>query len=92
MKKISLFLSMVAFVSFVAITPAVAQKVPQKATTAQTAQPAATKACCADPKSATCAKGTAACTKGSATCTKGADCKACPADKAKKATTAQKTK
>lgn len=52
MKKINLFLSMVAFVSFVAITPVSAQNAPKTTTTTQ---PAAKKACCAD--AATCTKG-----------------------------------
>lgn len=52
MKKVSLFLSMIAFVSFVAIAPVSAQSAPKKATTTQ---PTAKKACCADPSAAKCA-------------------------------------
>ena len=52
MKKVSLFLSMIAFVSFVAIAPVSAQSAPKKVTTAQ---PTAKKACCADPSAAKCA-------------------------------------
>lgn len=49
MKKISLLLSMVAFASFVAITPVSAQKVtPKKATTVQATPAPAKKACCAN--------------------------------------------
>ncbi|MDP4289922.1 MAG: hypothetical protein Q8908_02485 [Bacteroidota bacterium] len=55
MKKISLLLSMLAFVSFVAITPATAQNAtPKKNATAQAANPKAKKACCADPKTCKC--------------------------------------
>ena len=46
MKKVSLFLSMIAFVSFVAVAPVSAQSAPKKVTTAQ---PAPKKACCGDP-------------------------------------------
>ena len=60
MKNVSLFLSMIAFVSFVAISPASAQTAPKKVTTAQ---PVVKKACCSDPTAATCTK------KDSKTCT-----------------------
>jgi D-alanyl-D-alanine carboxypeptidase len=70
MKKISLFLSMIAFVSFVAIAPVSAgNPVTKKATTAQPAKtpakaPAAKKACCADAQTGK--------------CTMGKDAKTCP--------------
>jgi D-alanyl-D-alanine carboxypeptidase len=60
MKKISLLLSMLAFVSFVAITPVSAGKpaTTKKAPTAQTTPaPAAKKACCADAKKGKCCMG-----------------------------------
>ena len=66
MKKISLLLSMIAFVSFVAIAPVSAGSpvTTKKATTVQPAPAAkkacctdAKKACCTDPKTCKCAKG-----------------------------------
>ena len=57
MKKISLLLSMLAFVSFVAITPVSAGNpvTTKKAPTAQTTKaPAAKKACCKDEKAGKC--------------------------------------
>ena len=67
MKKVSLLLSMIAFVSFVAITPVSAGNpvTNKKAPTAKATTPApAKKACCAD---ATTGK-----------CTMGKDAKTCP--------------
>ena len=67
MKKISLLISMLAFVSFVAIAPVSAGNpvTTKKATTAQTTKaPAAKKACCADAKTGK--------------CTMGKDAKTCP--------------
>jgi hypothetical protein len=69
MKKISLFLSMIAFVSFIAIGSVSAKTDPvkpvvKKATTTKTVKPASTKACCAD--------------AGTAKCTMGKDGKVCP--------------
>ena len=65
MKKISLLLSIIAFVSFVAITPVSAGNpvTTKKVTTAQPAH-AAKKACCADAKTGK--------------CTMGKDAKTCP--------------
>ena len=64
MKKVSLLLSMIAFASFVAITPVSAQKAaPKKATTAQATQPSAKKACCANAKAGKCTMA-----KGGKTC------------------------
>ena len=72
MKKVSLLLSMMAFVSFVAITPVSAgNPVPtKKAPTAQATTPApAKKACCA--------------AAGTGKCTMGKDAKTCPEMKTK---------
>ncbi len=64
MKKISLILSIIAFASFVAITPVSAQKVtPKKATTAQVTSAPAKKACCAN------ANGKCTMAKNGKTCT-----------------------
>ena len=76
MKKVSLFLSMLAFASFVAITPVSAQKVtPKKVVTAQVAPAPAKKACCANGK-----------------CTMGKDGKACTGMKKTTAAVAPKAK
>ena len=80
MKKISLLLSMLAFVSFVAITPVSAGNpvTTKKAPTAKTTPaPAAKKACCADAKTGK--------------CTMGKDGKTCP-EMTKTATPAPKAK
>ena len=76
MKKISLFLSVLAFVSFVAISPVSAGTpvATKKATTAQTA-PATKKACCTDAKAGKCTGAMAS------KCTMGKDGKSCCAKK-----------
>lgn len=75
MKKVSLFFSVLAFVSFVAITPVSATSQDNKP---KTEQKVAKKACCADSKKAACCKDSK----------KAADCKGCPNAKAKAATPA----
>ena len=72
MKKVSLFLSVLAFVSFISVSTVSAGIQDNKP---KVEQKVAKKACCADAKKAECGKASA-------------DCKGCPKAKAKAATPA----